>query len=299
MRAKGALFIAFALISTAGCGEDVAFRSGAYDAGLVAVVDAGGAREASESAEGEAGSPPDEGDAADDRSVPFCPMVDGGAAFCRGYGSLCRSLRDCCEGRCEQGYCLPSGTCEPPGAPCTTRSSCCSGRCNPTGRSGSLLCAPYCFADGVHCDEATDCCSLACNGGTCGGAMCGIAGAACTADADCCSGHCAGRCAPPAAVTCLPEGEGCAEDGGIRCCSGFCRLGRCDLGPGGCRETSTPCTMDPECCRGQCLRNAQGVQVCSAPCLAEGQNCNSDGDCCGGSCRGNPSLCAAPAPICP
>ena len=85
----------------------------------------------------------------------------------------------------------------------------------------------------------------------------------------------------------------------MACCSGFCKAGRCDLGAGGCRESSTPCNQDGDCCRGQCLRNAQGVDVCTAPCLADGLACNSNGDCCGGFCGGSPSQCGALPPNCP
>jgi hypothetical protein len=147
---------------------------------------------------------------------------------------------------------------------------------------------------------AADCCSLGCNNGVCGGQLCATAGSLCIGDGACCSGQCvAGHCAL-GPLACLPTGEACGDDATVRCCSGFCndRTDRCDLGPGACRETSAPCNPG-ECCRGQCERNAQGVEVCTAPCLAEGLDCNSDGDCCEGVCAGYPARCEVPLPICP
>jgi hypothetical protein len=38
------------------------------------------------------------------------------------------------------------------------------------------------------------------------------------------------------------------------------------------------------------------VPTCTAPCLAEGQDCNSNGDCCGEVCGGAPSRCRANCP---
>jgi len=292
------------------CGEDVNFASGR--AGV------GGSPDAA-STDDSAARPADD---ATSRDSGCSFALDGSDSACRPNGSACRATKDCCSGRCEDGYCLKLGACAAPGAPCNTRSGCCSERCEPVGRNGGLACGPYCQADGARCAEASDCCALACNGGVCGGALCSVIGSSCGRDSECCSDRCEmGRCVPTA-VACLPTGEGCSADGGggfggpmgpnqnqsgfgSRCCSGFCeaRTGRCDLGPGFCREPSAPCNIDSECCRGSCLRNAQGgggdENVCTAPCLADGEDCNSNGDCCDGLCGGTQSRCGAFPMVCP
>lgn len=299
MRAHPAQLLFAAALAAAACGENVEFSSGldsgALDSGSP-VADAATTNDAPAAIDAPVAVPDATLDSADSACQP-----GSGPGPCRQNGLQCRSTRECCSGRCEQGYCLPSGACSAPGVACGTRSSCCSGRCEPSGRSGALTCAQYCLADGARCDDPSECCSLGCNGGTCGGPLCQTAGDSCTVDSECCSAHCnAGRCAT-APASCLATGEGCADEGGAACCTGFCNpeMGRCDLGPGGCRETSSPCNVDPDCCRGHCLRNMQGVMVCTAPCLADGQDCNSDGDCCGGMCGGSPSQCGALPPSCP
>ena len=286
-------------VATSACGENVDFASG---------VDSG-APDGGAAADDRDDRPLDATTAARDAALDgagrgpclggFGPDAAGGP--CRENGSMCRSTRDCCSGRCEQGYCLPSGACAAPGVACSTRSSCCSGRCEPLGRSGALACTQYCQADGTRCADPSDCCSLGCNGGTCGGSLCETSGAPCAGDSQCCSAQCNGNRCAPAPTSCLATGEGCGDESGVKCCSGFCnaRTGRCDLGPGGCRETSSPCNVDGDCCRGQCLRDPQGVDVCTAPCLADGQDCNSNGDCCDGVCAGSPSRCGALSPGCP
>ena len=302
---------AFAVAAVA-CGEDVDFSSGrAVDAGA-ALADAASGVDAPVGAV-------DGGDARDEagRDAP-CSSGSDAALACRPNGAICRATKDCCSGRCEGGYCLKLGTCAAPGAPCSTRSSCCSGRCEPTGRSGALACGQYCLADGARCSSASDCCGVACNGGTCGGPLCSVVGTTCQRDSECCSGRCNGGRCGEAPASCLPTGEGCGVDAGaqgpfgpgLRCCSDVCdpRTARCDLGPGGCRETSTPCDVDSDCCRGTCRPDGQlgnggvsnaGVSVCTAPCLADGQDCNSNGDCCDGVCGGVESQCGIPMAACP
>jgi hypothetical protein len=289
-----------AVLCAAACGEDVDFSSGGADAGADHALLEAAPGEAAPmlASDGEASTPSEAGPLEDATTMES--GCAGGSA-CRENGTPCRSTKDCCSNRCEEGYCLPPGACAAPGAPCSTRSGCCSGRCEPAARSGMLACAQYCLADGVHCQDADDCCSLACNGGVCGGALCLTAGSTCTTDSGCCSAHCeANHCVPVTAV-CLPTGEGCGDESGMQCCSDFCnaKTGRCDLGPGGCRESSSPCNVDGDCCRGQCERNAQGIDVCTAPCLADGQDCNSNGDCCEGLCGGPLSRCEALPPGCP
>jgi hypothetical protein len=294
----------------AGCGEDVNFET-AGDAGPPDAI-AMAAPDAPADAPGaEAGD-----SASDDAGRDAACLVGDAAVACHPNGALCRSVKDCCSGRCEDGYCLKLGTCAAPGVPCSTRSTCCSGRCEPSGRDGATTCGQYCLADGAHCAGAADCCGFDCNDGICGGPLCSVIGTVCEHDSDCCSGRCDGGHCEAAFVTCLPTGEGCSADAGDgdpvmgppepgapvgRCCSGFCETetGRCDLGPGSCREPSTPCDVPSDCCLGTCARNAAGVDVCTAPCLADGQGCNSNGDCCGGTCGGVQQQCMTALPACP
>lgn len=224
-----------------------------------------------------------------------------GCVQCSSDGVACRFPTDCCSNRCESGYCLPGGTCQAPGAACSARSECCSNRCEPRGPSGALICTPFCGANGASCDSAASCCSLACNAGTCGGTICRTAGTSCSNDSDCCGGRCdSDRCTEPPG-SCFPSGEACGDDAGVNCCSGTCNqsTGRCDLGGGQCREMSAPCTQKGECCLGDCTFSAiEGVSVCTAPCLLDGKNCNSNADCCTGICAGAPPRCVSPGNFC-
>jgi hypothetical protein len=291
---RGLLFFVVALAIPA-CGEDVDFTSG-RDAGpndgSLPPIDSPAPPEANPPRRGPMGFAHDSG----------CPMgIDAGPEFCKPNGALCYAPHDCCTGRCEQGYCLPTGTCSAPFAPCDARRDCCSGRCEPTGPSGALACSQFCQADKTPCDDPHECCSLGCNGRICGGPLCVTVGGSCMVDSQCCSVLCErGVCVlPPSA--CVGTGEGCSPDGGATCCTGFCngRTGRCDLSPYGmCLEPSSPCYMDSECCLGRCLPN-QGIDVCTARCLADGQDCNSDGECCNGVCSGIPQRCGALPLGCP
>jgi hypothetical protein len=108
-------------------------------------------------------------------------------------------------------------------------------------------------------------------------------------------------CAFDSSIVCRPSGEACTGgDAGVGCCSGICNAstGRCELGPGACREPGTPCTVNADCCRGECKPGSSGIPVCTAPCLADGANCNSGGDCCSSTCTGSPSTCGNKAPLC-
>ncbi len=220
------------------------------------------------------------------------------AALCHANGGQCSVAADCCSSRCESGVCLAPGTCAGPRAACSTRSLCCSGRCE-SDDGTSRVCQDYCLAVGANCDDGRRCCSLSCTNGTCGGAACTVVGQACMEDKQCCSKSCEdGHCAIDGAG-CRRTGESCGADGGNECCSGACNAaGRCDLGPGPCREESSPCVQDSDCCRGSCLADATGTLVCTAPCLTDGKDCNGGGDCCSGVCGGTPSTCqrACPAP---
>lgn len=301
MAASRSLLLFVAVLAIPACGEDVNFATGGDS----------GTNDGSPPAI-EASAPPD---ANAPRRVPMmgfghdggCPAeLDAGPESCQANGSHCQTAHDCCTGRCELSYCLPMGTCSAPGALCDTRQDCCSGRCEPSSRNGTLECSPFCKADKTPCDNPNECCSLGCNGGMCGGPLCVTAGGKCTVNSQCCSVRCEGGVCflPPSA--CVGTGEGCGSDAGTMCCTGFCngRTGRCDLSPYGmCLEPSSPCYMDSECCPplGLCVRNNMlGIDACTAPCQAEGQDCNSNGECCDGlACSGLPQRCAALPPRCP
>jgi hypothetical protein len=325
-------FVFFARL-VVGCGEDVNLSSGQTSAppsssdASVVTIDA--SDQSSDASLDSFARPP--ADARIGRPVEpdarTCPAPgEGGVTQCGANGTICRTAKDCCTGRCvtasgsspsttpgmpptqlpEIGYCLPENPCAAPGAECSTRNGCCSARCEPTGRMGTLVCGPFCMPIGARCTSAADCCALACNGGTCGGALCRTAGTACTVDSECCSGRCGPTGCVELAASCLPTGEACDKDG--ECCSGLCDnrgdsgagvlTGRCDLGVGPCREPSTPCINDNQCCRvgpgAGCVSGA-----CTAPCLPDGQYCNSNGDCCGGVCGGPDHQCETPVPGCP
>ena len=302
MAASRALLLALALAAP-GCGEDVNFTSGQTDGG------------ASDGSLTPSATPGPSDATPRNRPVAFGPDRDDGGCslgfdaspdFCKQNGSICHSTRECCSSRCEQGYCLPGNACSAPGAPCNTRTNCCSGRCEPSepsGPRGNLFCSQYCQADGTSCDNPNECCSLGCNGGQCGGPLCVTAGGPCVDDSQCCSAKCIGGACFLAPSACLATGEGCGLDAGaLPCCTGFCNhgTGRCDLGGSLCREPSSPCDVDSDCCMGRCLRNTQGVYVCTAPCLAEGEACYSNGDCCNPLvCSGYPQRCEPLPPRCP
>ena len=291
-RALAALVAAFV---AAACGEDVNFN--AAPAGDAAV------KEAAASLDGATNDGSTDASQAGDASP--CSS-DAATGMCRSNGQMCERASDCCSMRCESApgdytdYCLPSGTCSAPGAECENRGTCCSGRCEPGGPHGSLECGPFCQPNGSPCESPQDCCSLGCNAGVCGGPICGALESVCSDDSGCCSGRCSsGHCAPTA-EQCFTTGEECGADTGMYCCSQLCNTatGRCDLGPGACREPSSPCIQtDPmdECCLGSCQPNAQeGVPVCTAQCRGQGADCGSDGDCCTGFvCGGTPSTCRA------
>ncbi len=300
-RLLGALaFLAFAVL--AACREDVAFTTPQGDASSEPVAQTGDASivdSLDATSDARFIGPSHRDGSVGDASCLFSD--EGGRLLCNSNGTNCRTPTDCCSSRCEGNYCLPSGTCEPPGSPCATRTDCCSGRCEPNDSSGALTCQPYCAGNGSSCASAESCCSLACNGGQCGGPICGPVGTDCETNADCCAGKCEGAHCAETFGTCLPTGEACGDDSGLSCCSGVCNeaSGRCDLGPGPCREMSTPCASRGDCCIGQCIHSAVlGVSVCTAQCLSDGKDCNSNTDCCDGLCTGLPSHCGLPAGYC-
>ncbi len=229
---------------------------------------------------------------------------------CLPLGETCVSDGDCCTRVCRTGTCLSGAACAAPGAACNRRSDCCSGRCEPSNQGGGRVCTGYCRPDTSPCMGPHDCCSLACNGGLCGGPTCARIGEPCTSDPQCCEEHCDTQhnhvCdVPRRAQSCRPTGEACGGDAGVQCCSTACNFltGRCDLGAiGPCREPSTPCMADTDCCSGgACVASTVpgGGLVCSATCGTDGQLCATDNDCCSHQCRGPlPSTCTPAAVSC-
>ncbi len=142
------LVLVVAAVSTwaSACGEDVDFVTGASDAGHPTPPCCVGTRRVPGAAQRDAratrclGAPEPVG-MGDDASFPN-PLSDvppGSTAARRPAartGPLCHSTRDCCSGRCEQGYRRPLGTCPTRGVACSMRGSCCSGRCEPYGPVG-------------------------------------------------------------------------------------------------------------------------------------------------------------------
>jgi hypothetical protein len=104
-----------------------------------------------------------------------------------------------------------------------------------------------CFDDGAACGANADCCSGVCDGtNTCAPApACMPDDGVCGGDADCCSGVCdGGTCAPP---VCAPDGDACVAD--VDCCGAdFCDNGACSI----CVSAGNACDFDSDCCSGIC-----------------------------------------------
>lgn len=112
----------------------------------------------------------------------------------------------------------------------------------------------------------------ACSGGGGGPAVgapsCRAFAAACTTEAECCSGACdAGQCdcSPSSGAACVMDGECCP---GLRCASGHCSVG--------CRAEGAPCSYGGDCCTGRCLPEG----VCGPPCVGYGAGCTASDQCC-------------------
>jgi hypothetical protein len=131
---------------------------------------------------------------------------------------------------------------------------------------------------------------------------CTPTGAACLANADCCSGTCTNKvCAPP---QCLPDNSACTA--ATDCCNLNCTAGKC--GGTACISDNQPCTVGgPACCSTQCLAatgdGAAGGGKCqplNPTCATAGNACGgTDGgvtvNCCSGQCVGG--KCAAPSQV--
>jgi hypothetical protein len=144
---------------------------------------------------------------------------------------------------------------------------------------------------------------------------CGIAGARCEGDAECCSGVCdldataQVTCRP--ATGCLGLGQPCAFAGACctLSCDGACTIGNCasigelcqtdadccshDCAGGscqgqslGCLPAGESCAENDDCCGRLCLDTGDGAVRCAlrTACRVEGEVCGADSDCCSGAC---------------
>jgi hypothetical protein len=122
----------------------------------------------------------------------------------------------CVATRCDPPFDCGSNTCQPDGSCCTPKGGSC------VASLGGQLITPL-----NPCCDGLVCAGVGGLGQTC----CVPAAGACTADADCCSGHCdAGVCAPcmlggVEQPCCVPALFGCTVDGD--CCSQHCDAGTC------------------------------------------------------------------------
>lgn len=274
------------------------------------------------------GPPVDAGAMLDSTTTDSSPYPGGGPSYghhdastvaclatCSAPMGACMSDNDCCQGgRCLQHLCEPP-MCVSPGMPCSYGAPCCSGRCEPGVGNGPPTCAQYCAPDSKPCMKASDCCSLACNDGTCGGALCGRAGAACQADSGCCSDACIGNRCAVSSDSCLASGESCG-DGGINCCSGTCNTdtklcsaaGYSAAGYGTtCLPRNAPCSRDNfsiACCENENGFGAPAALTCSLAsatatvptcqgCNPDGQRCATNVECCTNICN-DAGLCGQP-----
>lgn len=126
-------------------------------------------------------------------------------------------------------------------------------------------------------------------GGT--SADCGLFGAACTSDYECCQGMC-GFGAPRVCIpfpSCQAQGKPCMYD--WDCCDSKCdqTTGTCQS-YSGCRASRELCSSNNECCSGVCIdTSGVGNRVCATldGCSPVGDICFGNGDCCSG-----PNSCA-------
>lgn len=176
-------------------------------------------------------------------------VVCQGLGGCRQAGELCTAGAECCSaecivfdvaaglGRCgETAGCAAAGEiCRVAGDPLGARECCPGGPgatslCRASGVEGLDRCVSErsraaCLGDGEVCAAPSDCCGLGCRVDASGALVCASScaepDAACTRDADCCTGTCtsAGRCAARASA-CRPLAATCVDD--AACCSGVC-----------------------------------------------------------------------------
>ena len=62
----------------------------------------------------------------------------------------------------------------------------------------------------------------------------------------------------------------------------FAEIGECEATAPACAALSASCTMDAECCSGNCDGSS-----CAPPCTALSESCVMDADCCSGNCGGS------------
>jgi hypothetical protein len=136
-----------------------------------------------------------------------------------------------------------------------------------------------CTRSGSRCSTSADCCPGAgtCENEVCGGVPCGIAGAACSIGAECCTGVCRNNvCAED---ICVPDGVACSSD--EECCLNVCDEATGTCGVSVCSVEAMECNADLPCCGDLvCLGG-----ICSSPtCFSDGVECSEDPQCCNQRC---------------
>ncbi len=223
----------------------------------------------------------------------------------------CALDRDCGEGRCVDGRCLPPARCGDDGD-CPPGTVCLDGDCAVACRRDAE-CPPDAVCRDLRCVPAG---AVACPGGCDDGLFCLPTDdrcVSCTADGHCPGGHCdldAWACAPGErgrpCVPCGPQnvcgaGYACAAGNGVACiprCNGECGAG--------CEETcavppdrlcgGSMCDGDGDCDSGVCLSGwceprqycvrdadcAAGRRCTDGRCVFEADACRRPGDCAAG-----------------
>jgi hypothetical protein len=198
-------------------------------------------------------------------------------ASLRPNGAYCSVDDQCSSGACQGGSCAAKA-CAAAGSLCGTDESCCGGTfCDDSGY-GDPKCRPT-RAIGIYCFEDRQCQSNICRQSQCA-TGCASAGAACSADGDCCTGAVcsSGTCAAaPAAngATCLIA---------ARCQSGNCTNGKCSAPK---VANGSSCSTAAQCQSGNCTNGK-----CAAPAFANGASCTAGNQCQSGNCTNG--TCAAP-----
>jgi hypothetical protein len=162
---------------------------------------------------------------------------------------------------------------------CAIGEICASEHCGPPGGR--------CLDDGAACSAQASCCSGVCDGQACGRSDCIAAGGGCTTSADCCGGATCmlGACFGFGGEGCAPAGELCVLDSD--CCGQLCDSGHCAL-LDGCTVSGELCDDGEDCCSGDCSDTCEPVSECQPA----GEVCpGGAGDCCGGTCEGAPPRC--------
>jgi hypothetical protein len=132
-------------------------------------------------------------------------------------------------------------------------------------------------------------------------------GAACTSDADCCSGNCSSPDGGAGGKTCGGTNTFCKNPGqacnsSLDCCNGNPCIGNvCSSNL--CVQNGNACASNAICCSGNCIPNATGgggtcdqvVGPTGTPitCQSVNEKCTQNSDCCSGDCNGG--FCVAPS----